>query len=181
MKQSTGTAKVPLASGLGRFPQKVSNAAAVIFLAGMLSVTAQAETIFTETFDNMPDQDINGDCLWEGFPGNCGIVPPNWDFTYSRDQNPANPAAEIIGGVGKEEKGFRVYDESYGTARQWGHDVQVAKHFAPNQYQELWISLWIRFNPDLNTEGLGSAKIFRMGQPCRQLTKRSGALSVRTL
>ena len=139
-----------------------------IFILGGISLNVYPESIFTEDFDSLPNQPIIGQCVYEGHPGKpegaCDTVPTNWDFIYTSSKNKTNPPAEIMNGIDKVGgKALRVYDESYGDNNSWGHDVQLAKHFSPNQYPELWVSLWIKFNPDLNTNGLSAAKIFRMG------------------
>ena len=140
---------------------------AMLFVFSVTPIEVEAASLFTENFDDLPDQHIDGRCKYEGDVGepvgSCDNVPANWDFMYTSDSNPTNPPAQIMSGIGKEGKALRVYDESYGTNSRWGHDIQLAKHFAPNQYPELWVSLYVRFNPDLDTSDLGSAKIFRMG------------------
>lgn len=125
-------------------------------------VPAYGDTIFTENFNAMAEQDLDGRCRFEGDSG-CNSVPGGWDFMFTSDANPSTPPGRILGGAGRTGNGLRVYDESYGDRNSWGHDFQLAKHFAPSQYRELWVSLWIRFNPALNRNDLNSAKIFRMG------------------
>ena len=134
-----------------------------IFILGGISLNVYSETIFKESFDSLPDQDIEGRCLYDGHPG-CINIPTNWDFIYTSDRNNTNPPGEILSGQGiGGGKVFRVYDESYGDSNSWGHDIQLMKQFRDAQYQELWIKAVIKFNPNLNLNGLGSAKIFRIG------------------
>ena len=139
-----------------------------IFILGGISLNVYSETIFKDNFDSLPDQDIKGQCNYEGHPGKpagiCDTVPKNWAFIYTSDKNNTNPPGEILSGAGSGGgKVFRVYDESNGDNGSWGHDIQLMKHFGDAQHQELWVKVVIKFNPNLNLNGLGQAKIFRIG------------------
>jgi hypothetical protein len=126
-----------------------------------------SDVIFYESFESQATINIKGKCRFEGdinddnldLIEDCLQTPTGWDFVYTGDRNLSNPPAEIISSP--ESKILRVYDESYGDANSWGHDFQLGKHF--DQYPELWISLYIRFNSNLDRTNLNAAKIFRMG------------------
>lgn len=136
-----------------------------ILILGGISLNVYSETIFKDDFNSLPDQDIEGRCVYEAHPnGDCSKVPANWDFTYTSDNNDTNPPGEILSGKGiNGGKVFRVYDESYGEGGRWGHDIQLMKSFGDTQYKELWLKAVIKFNPNLNRSGFGAAKIFRIG------------------
>ncbi|MFT7645226.1 MAG: hypothetical protein ACI9BF_000902 [Candidatus Paceibacteria bacterium] len=125
--------------------------------------------VFSDNFNATTPQDIIGRCRFGGdtggdtLGGDCSALPPNWNFTYTSDSNNANPPCEITvdaarGGFGL---GFKVWDESNGDKNSWGSDCQLAKHLGPDQYEEVWTSHFIRFNPDQDPPG--AAKMFRIG------------------
>ncbi len=110
-------------------------------------------TLFSADFATYPDQIVKGRCRWKGDP-ECPVIPQGFDFIYTADQDNTTPPCEIKNGV------FRVYDEGYGTASQWGHDCQLAKYF-PQMYQPLLVRLEIRFEDGFNGN---LCKIFRVGK-----------------
>jgi len=142
--------------------------------AWFTSAACYGEIIFTDSFDATPDWQNNGSqrCNWIGWDEvaqekdkACFNLPLNYDLMYVTDKNPANPMCQINskGSKGINGKGLRVYDESNGSKKSWGSDCQIAKYF-PQQYPELWVSYYIRYNPDMVwQDGTRMSKIFRIG------------------
>ncbi len=116
---------------------------------------AQKGLIFSADFASYSDIELAGLNRFRGDPS-AAPVPPGFDFLYTSDSNPANPACEIRKGV------LVVYDESRGTANSWGADCQLMKYF-DRQYPEMWIKVWFKGNPAANVESLNLHKFLRMG------------------
>ncbi len=128
--------------------------------------------IFEETFDALGEQDLVGRCNHEqdlsdssgdGTP-DCEQVPDRWDFVYCSDSNPTNPGGGVrtAAARGSSGKGLRFWDESNGDANSWGSECQLMKHFAPNQYPEMWYEYYIRWNASATSPGT-NAKVTHFG------------------
>lgn len=118
--------------------------------------------LFEENFDSHPPQDLNGRKNNDTDPNATSLILPNWDYQYSANQNEDNPPAEIVTG-GITGNMLQHWEESGGSNSQWGfHDFQEAKHFKPNQYTEIWVTIWLKPNPNVvGISSLGGSKILR--------------------
>jgi len=130
-------------------------------------VQGSGDVLFSDNFDALPDMDIDGRTRWIGDtadPDAANNTPPRWDLIWTSNKNATNPPGEIKSGIGEGGTvGYRVWDESEGDNNSWGHDCQLAKHFYPNQYPELWIKCRMKFNPDQDVSGYNAMKVIRVG------------------
>ena len=129
------------------------------------SQPAAGNVIFSENFDDLPDWQPSGRCLYPGYAKDCDKLPGQFDTLYTDDANPTHApcyieAAAARGGSGK---GYHHWDESRGDNRRWKAECQLGARL-PGDYQSLWFSLWIRINPDAEWEGGSeSTKLLRGG------------------
>ncbi len=121
--------------------------------------------LFEDDFNSTPDMSIEGRYVYANHPdGVPAGLPSKYDYLYTSNTNPTNPPGRIASGIGfGGTKGLQVYDESGGTNSNWGHDIQLMKHFGDTQYPEMWVTVNIRWNPNIDTNNFGQAKIFRIG------------------
>lgn len=136
--------------------------AALIFGSGFSNAS---EMIFDADFDNQAD--------WKNTKANYHLtypsedveeasnIPGKFDSFYTSEMWHKNGGRNRIPTAGKQPSGqitgfqkrrdggksFVVYDESWGAKMQWGSDAQLGKDL-PENYQELWVEFYIKFQND---------------------------------
>lgn len=134
---------------------------------------AEPGEIFSIDFDSMADwtNDPSQRCRFDGDTG-CDL-PTGIDFLYSGEQwHPnttpgSNPSIVIdsTGARGGTGKGFTQWDESHGSASQWGSDGLLYKTIEPVNH--VWVSVWVKFSSTWQWEVDGSGNEGGMGKVFR--------------
>ena len=140
-----------------------------ILVGAMAAAPVGAEVIFEENFDDQPD--------WHGamyttnttqWADEGAIIPRNWDavrhdpaWSPSRGYPDGNEAMEILAAnleMARGGEGKALVLRRYGYTDTWNGDGQLVKEL--NDLDEVYVSFWIRFQPDWTNSG--SSKIFRI-------------------
>lgn len=134
------------------------------FLWPILSV---ADVIFSENFDDQPDYfitDHSNPRNNSAFRDRGEVVPEGWDAAIGDFVGDSNLSSMEISGNLPEAirggKGKSLILRRRTNLAQWHGEGELAKNFFPG-YEELFISFWIKFQP--NWLNQGRSKIFRIG------------------
>ncbi|WP_189608039.1 hypothetical protein [Saccharospirillum salsuginis] len=139
-----------------------------------ISLGASAEILFEENFDDQADWTSAMHSTDRVQTAGSHVMPEGW---YAIRQDPAfspstgypngHESIEILGsntdkargGVGKSMVAWR---DSNGPDWYWGSDSMLTQYF-PEGYDELYVSFWIRFDPEWTPYGeTGMTKLFRV-------------------
>jgi len=148
----------------------------IVFIISMSM--AQAETIFEENFDLLPDWKVAGTWRECDFTNSydCPVddVPGEWDFYRSQEQwhpdfgEPANVPHMQINGTEKRGTAGKSFINSLESEKEshytnYYNDGILMKLFDEPQ-DEVYVSFWIKMDPNWQwRNGSGTFKLFRVG------------------